>query len=758
LRRYASARDLADDLGRYLRGEPILARPVRKAQRAWMWCRRNPWLAGALGSTAAALLGLIIVLWLYAAQNNRGRLLERAARIDSMRRALAGFEETAVSLLELARSLTYAAGEPAPQRRALEAIRQASPLRMEAERTARELEEMIGRQAVDEPARWERRTTELRSEAARWLDQIRCTRVHEIAISGRGTPLVAARDDGERFAMLANQELVAFDASGIVLQRAGLSNERGTWNRDEKSPEPPLKFVGPDRVRLDLDLAVYHWNTSNGKLEREPRSLPEGDAKRRRLPPRRSLPLSQEESVFSWPKTAEVRSESYAATWSSTEGSLTVRSLDPASRPILAWIAPPAQTRHASAVPFLERIQYLGFARNPRLLAIVGWRHQPRLVPGMASRHVLRLVDAATGQYADAEWPNDGTSVSVVRILPLSLGIASLEIVQDPAPAKQPARNQRVRLSVWNVSLPLARRIALEHLQRVEDFERSADGQLVTACGDHLVRRWDGLVPVTSLGLEPTGAFGLNPGRFNGTSEVWGAPAPRTVGSSWARDVGAYGYVWHGFVAGPAPGFVVQRAELRHEGDDRLRTELRDPRDGKVQKCWSGTIPRLEPGRDRLEPSSLMLVSDDRRYGLAVAEDVDDLWTIELWSIGDNRRPKTLGRYDAGYFGALSRGGTRQLKKDAGLNPAPQGWQPPWEFSPRAGWLLMHGPDRVNQGLKVEAWKLPEVVRTGAESFAWQPGGTDFGAVYVPFKIAEFDEGDWPLARFGPELFDLESG
>ena len=58
-RRYGSALELAQDLERWLAGEPIQARPVSVPIRLWRWCRRNRLVAGLTGSSVVLLFALI---------------------------------------------------------------------------------------------------------------------------------------------------------------------------------------------------------------------------------------------------------------------------------------------------------------------------------------------------------------------------------------------------------------------------------------------------------------------------------------------------------------------------------------------------------------------------------------------------------------------------------------------------------------------------------------------------------------------------
>ncbi|MEK7676780.1 MAG: serine/threonine-protein kinase [Verrucomicrobiota bacterium] len=63
-RRYATARALAEELGRFLNHEPILANPASAARKAASWCRQHPWaITGMAALLVMGLMGLAFGLW-----------------------------------------------------------------------------------------------------------------------------------------------------------------------------------------------------------------------------------------------------------------------------------------------------------------------------------------------------------------------------------------------------------------------------------------------------------------------------------------------------------------------------------------------------------------------------------------------------------------------------------------------------------------------------------------------------------------------
>src|SRR5262245_40992056 len=93
-RRYQTAQELGEELGRFIRDEPILARPVSQGEKVWRWCRRKPLVASLSATTLALLISVAIgsPIALFKINQQRASAVEQRKLAD-MQLALQAWEE-----------------------------------------------------------------------------------------------------------------------------------------------------------------------------------------------------------------------------------------------------------------------------------------------------------------------------------------------------------------------------------------------------------------------------------------------------------------------------------------------------------------------------------------------------------------------------------------------------------------------------------------------------------------------------------------
>jgi tetratricopeptide (TPR) repeat protein len=170
-RRYESARALADDLTRYLRGEPIKARPIPFWVRGAKWARRRPVAAGLLALGVASSLGAIGTGltyvrheqsrsdWALQQQIAGGRAVDRARKAETL-------ESLGESKVELSALRERIRAEPVRLR----------DLASQVEETWKLIEDRIAKLEAQEAGLSRERTEKLRVQA----DRDRAQRLHDL--------------------------------------------------------------------------------------------------------------------------------------------------------------------------------------------------------------------------------------------------------------------------------------------------------------------------------------------------------------------------------------------------------------------------------------------------------------------------------------------------------------------------------------------------------------------------------------------------
>jgi len=245
-RRYPRAASLAEELGSYIRDEPIRARPIGLPGRTLRWCRRNRMLAAVIVFAAAIILGLSLFYY-------RGLLREYT-------RAQVALTE---SLFEQARGLRQSE-QPGSRWRALELLEKAERIRKRIPATVAAQEELDSAGSSSRPPT----RKQIFREAVGTLLQEDARVVKEVASLARTQPdlnpdcSVHATfwGDGERgdlglrlVRLEDGHELRRYAEPQMVGEKVALSAD-GKW----LAVANPL--VGLNKITL--------WNLPAGELER----------------------------------------------------------------------------------------------------------------------------------------------------------------------------------------------------------------------------------------------------------------------------------------------------------------------------------------------------------------------------------------------------------------------------------------------------------------------------------------------------------
>lgn len=239
-RRYSTAGEFADDLHRFLRDEPILARRVGVAGRAVRWCRRNPALAGTI--VVAGLLLAVI-----GGESYRRVLVERNRFLSERQTAVANLYDSLVREAQAIRLVRSTGFRAVAWDRLQQALRLETPAR-DVETLRREAAACLGDFVGHEPTVWPRPQGLDGWISAVAISPTARTHVRENVVDSSVGDSINSPRSGER-----GYGLVAVAFTDVIQLRDLESGRVVAEFRDHKAPVFALTFSGDGRTLATMD-------------------------------------------------------------------------------------------------------------------------------------------------------------------------------------------------------------------------------------------------------------------------------------------------------------------------------------------------------------------------------------------------------------------------------------------------------------------------------------------------------------------------